>query len=104
MKNQKTHKKYIPTSIITSAENPNCWGRILEIDQNQCLIMSRFEIRIEKILSISFEMDNTEFKNLRCRTKKITRDSDGYFYYETKLIDNLQRSDMRQKILQILTK
>ena len=104
MENQKNHKRYIPTGIITSAENPNCWGRILEIDQNQCLIMSRFEIRIEKTLSLSFEMDNTEFRNLRCRIKKITRDSDGYFYYETKLIDSLQRSDMRQKILQILTK
>ena len=98
------NKKYIPASIITSAENPNCWGRILEIDQNRCLIMSRFEIRLEKILSLSFDMDNTEFKNLRCRIQKITRDSDGYFYYETKLIDSLQRTDMRQKILQILTK
>ncbi|MEA3306225.1 MAG: hypothetical protein U9Q34_00380 [Elusimicrobiota bacterium] len=104
MENQKNHKHYIQTSIITSAENPNCWGRIIEIDQNQCLIISSFEIGMGKIISLSFDMDNTEFTNLRCRIKKINRDSDGYFYYDTTLIDSLQRSDIRQKIIQILAK
>ena len=89
---------------MTSDENPNYWGRILEIDQNQCIIMSSFKRRFEKIIYLSFEMDNTEFENIRCRVKKISRDSDGYFYYEAIFIDSLQKSDMRQKILQMLTK
>ncbi len=66
--------------------------------------MSRFEIGKGKIISLSFDMNNTEFINIRCAVKEISQDSDGYFYYQTSLIDSLQRSDMRQKIIQILAK
>ncbi len=102
---EKNNKKYIPTSItVPSAETPGCWGRILEITQHMCVVMSRFEIRLEKTITLSFEMDGTKFKNLRCRIKKNIRDNDGYFYYDAIFIDSLQRSDMRQKIMQILAK
>ena len=102
---EKSDKKYIPASIaIPSAEIPDSWGRILEITPYMCVIMSRFEIRIEKTIILEFEMDETNFKDLRCRIKKIIRDNDGYFYYDAVFIDSLQRSDMRQKIMQMLAK
>ncbi len=104
MKMKKINKKYIPTTIITPDENPDCWGRILDITQHMCVIMSRFEKRIEKIIYLNFEMDGTKFKDIRCKIKKVIRDSDGYFFYDAVFIDSLQRSDMRQKITQILVK
>lgn len=96
--------EFIPVLIKTSLEGPSCWGRILEIYVDFCRLMSKFELKKGKIVALCFDFENERFVDLRGQIIHAEKDQDNYFIYKIKFMDEVQKSEMRKKIFEVLSK
>jgi hypothetical protein len=97
-------KEFIPVMIKTSFEGPFSWGRILEIYADSCKLMSKFEFKKGKIAALCFDFENEKIEDLRGTITHVEKDRDGYFIYQIKFTDEVQKSRMRKKLFEILSK
>jgi hypothetical protein len=95
------NKEYIPVSIRTSLEESPFWGRLLAVSPDKLELLSQFEFKKGKTLSLGFELYGEKLEDVRCTIKTVLKDPCGYFHYSITLSDLNQRGAIRKKLLQL---
>ncbi|MFA6434417.1 MAG: hypothetical protein WCW52_06950 [Elusimicrobiales bacterium] len=93
--------EYIPVSIRISMEEAPYWGRILAISPDELELLSKFEFKKGRTLSVGFELDKEKLEDIRGAVTAILREPSGYFQYFIKLSDHNQQKNLLNKLLNL---
>lgn len=94
--------EFIPAAFELSDGRGAGWGRLLEINPEGAVLLTRVPLSRGGGMDISFELDGQKIENLRAAVRKTAVDADGYLVCGLAFLDDGQKSGVRSRLLDIL--